>query len=96
MKITDYIKEGVFETTLKFFEKDEILHSVKISKKYLEKNNNTIEILNKYESCYYPDYYICEIKILKDCYFIYSIEGSSDYDTQECDLEFKVENIVEE
>lgn len=96
MKIIDYIKKGgIFETTLRFFEKGDILH-VKISKKYLEKDNNIIEILSKTESYFYEDYYICDIKILKNCYFIYSIDAYSAYDSRECDLEYMVENIIEE
>lgn len=94
MKITDYIKNGVFETTLQFFKKDEILHFVKISKKYLENHKDTIEIFSKTESCYWEDYYECNIKILKDCYFIYKLHTYSDYDSHDCDIEYTVENIV--
>ena len=78
------------------FLKKETFYTLKFQKKYLEKDNNIIEILSKTESYFYENYYICDIKILKNCYFIYSIDAYYDYDSRECDLEYMVENIIEE
>nr|DAJ52519.1 MAG TPA: hypothetical protein [Caudoviricetes sp.] len=94
MKILDYIKNSRFEVTVQYIRKGEILHSTKILKKILHNHEDKYEILSKYEGYTWEDYYECELKMKKNCYFIYNIDSYSDLDSNYCDLYYNVIDII--
>lgn len=94
MEILDYIKNSRFEVTLRYMRKGEILHSTKILKKILHNLEDKYEILSKYEGYTWKDYYVCELKMKKNCYFIYNIDSYSDLDSNYCDLYYNVIDII--
>nr|DAX61731.1 MAG TPA: hypothetical protein [Caudoviricetes sp.] len=97
MKILDYIKNSRFEVTLQYMRKGEQLSCLYISKEVLENNKDKIEILDKRNSYHWEGYVECDIKITKNCYFIYWIDSYSDLDSTECELYYnRVSDIIED
>ena len=97
MEILDYIKNSRFEVTLQYMRKGEKLNCLYISKKVLENNKDEIEILDQRNSYICEGYVECDIKITKNCYFIYWVDSYSDLDSTECELYYnRVSDIIGE
>ena len=68
--------------------------SLYFKKSFRENNKDKIEILDQRNSYIWEGYVECDIKITKNCYFIYNIDSYSDLDSNYCDLYYNVIDII--